>query len=295
MRALALLVLGTTCLSRAAVAGPGAETSPDDLPQPTIGAMPPDLVAVAREVRNHPLPARMEAISGALLGRPYVNDPMGEGAGHDPDPLARYDAFDCLTYTEEVLALALAGDPSHAAAIRSSLRYEGEPSYATRRHFMELQWVPAAVQAGWLVDTTSDYGPVDAMSKVVDEDTWAGWGPRSRFPIPDDQMPSGTMHLDVLPLEAAITAADQIRPGSVVLTVREDRAGVPIWTTHVGFVVPTDDGPRLRHATKLGSGGTREHSVRWYLEHIRSYRRWKVAGVTILEPQELGPRLSRLE
>jgi hypothetical protein len=101
------------------------------------------------------------------------------------------------------------------------------------------------------------------------------------------------MTLDVLPLEQAIEAAERIAPGSIVLTVREDRAGVPIWTTHVGMVVPTDEGPRMRHATKLGSGGTKDHSVRWYLEHIRSYR-WKVAGVTILEPLEPGPRLSLL-
>jgi len=276
------------------MAAPGSETDPATLPQPTIGQIPPQLLELARSVRDEPLPQRMSAISGALLGRPYVNDPMGEGEGHDADPLARYDAFDCLTYAEEVLALALAGEPAHAAAIRSSLRYQGDPSYTTRRHFMELQWVPGVVRDGWLVDTTSDYGTVRTLRKEVDEATWAGWGPRKRFPIDDADLPAGTMSLDVLPLDQAIDHADDLRPGSIVLTVREDRAGVPIWTTHVGLVVDTPDGKRMRHATKLGSGGTKDHGVRWYLEHIRSYR-WRVAGITVLEPRELGPRLSLLE
>ena len=276
-----------------ALAGPGAETDPSTLPQPTIGAIPHEVLSVARSVHDQPLPERMAAVSEVLLGRPYVNDPMGEGGGHDADPLARYDAFDCLTYTEEVLALSMAGDPAHAASVRSSMRYDGAPSYASRRHFMELQWVPGVLRDGWLRDTTADYGAVRQLKKTVDQHTWDGWGPRKRFPIADERMPSGEMTLDVLPLETAIAVADEIRPGSIVLTVREDRAGVPIWTTHVGFVVPTASGTRMRHATKLGSGGTKEHGVRWYLEHIRSYR-WKVAGITILEPQAYGPRLSRL-
>jgi len=273
-----------------ALAGPNAETPASALPQPAVGTIPDDVLAAAREARHLPLADRMEAVSRVLLGRPYVADPMGEGHGFDADPVARYDAFDCLTFTEEVLALSLSGDPAHAASIRASLRYDdARIDYVHRRHFMELQWVPAVVRDGWLRDATGDYGTVVHMEKTVDAATWAGWGPRSKFQHTDEELPSGTMALDVLPLEQAIAVADTVRPGSVILTVRQDRAGVPIWTTHVGFVVRTEDGIRLRHATKLGSGGTKEHGLRWYLEHIRSYR-WKVAGITILEPVELGPR-----
>ncbi len=274
-----------------ALAAPGAETPPEALPQPAVGTIPDEVLQAALEARDLPLAERMEAISRVMLGRPYVADPMGEGTGFDADPVARYDAFDCLTFTEEVLALALAGDPAHAGPIRAALRYDdAEIDYVHRRHFMELQWVPAVVRDGWVRDTTAEYGEVVHMEKPVDASTWAGWGPRSRFQHTDEQLPVGIMALDVLPLETAIEAADRIRPGSIILTVREDRPGVPIWTTHVGFVVHTDEGVRLRHATKLGSGGTKEHSLRWYLEHIRTYK-WKVAGITILEPVELGPRV----
>ena len=280
---------GAWMLIALAFAGPEAETPHEALPQPHVGAIPEEVLAAARGAAGLSLPERMERVSRALLGRPYVSDPMGEGVLPDADPIARYDAFDCLTFTEEVLALSLAPDPAHAAEIRRALRYDdGVIDYVHRRHFMELPWIPGVLRDGWLVETTADYGEVIRLEKQVDAATWAAWAPRSKFVHSDNELPTGTMALDVLPLETAIGAAEAIRPGSVVLTVRVDRAGVPIWTTHVGLVVPTEKGPVMRHATKLGAGGTRDHGVRWYLEHLRTYR-WKVAGIAILEPVDFAP------
>lgn len=268
-------------------AAPAAEASPE------LGVIPEPILELARSVSDRPLPERMGAISGALLGRPYVSDPLGEGSGVDPDPIARYDAFDCLTFTEEVLALSMAGDPAHAAQIRRDLRYGvGHPiDYVHRRHFMELQWIPGVVEDGFLRITTSEYGPVQVLHKEVDANTWKWWRSRSKFAHTDEQLPSGTMHLEVLDLDTALAAADRIRPGSVILTVREDRPGVPLWVTHVSLVVPTEGGgSTMRHATKIGSGGTRDHGLAWYIEHLESYVNWKVAGIAVLEPVELGPR-----
>lgn len=262
---------------------------------PGVGAAPDELRAVAAAVRGRPLPERMSAVSAVLLGRPYVNDPMGEGAGHDPDPLARYDQFDCLTFAEEVLSFALAADPVDAARVRDALRYGAGPlDYAHRRHFMELQWIPGNVADGWLVATTAEYGAVTTLHKTVTAETWRGWGPRKGFALTDAELPSGEMTLDVLPLDEALRVADTVRPGSLVLTVRTDRAGVPLWTTHVSLLVEDEQGKVvIRHATKIGNGGTRDHDFRWYLEHLKTYR-WPVLGVAILEPVDQGPRLSAL-
>jgi hypothetical protein len=237
----------------------------------------------------------MSAISAVLLGRPYVSDPMGEGEGPDPDPLARYDQFDCLTFAEEVLAFALAADPLDAPRVRDALRYGAGPvDYAHRRHFMELQWIPGNVADGWLADTTHDYGAVVTLRKDVQASTWRAWAPRRNFALADDQLPVGEMSLDVLPLAEALRVADQIRPGSLILTVRTDRAGVPLWTTHVSLLVADPSGATvIRHATKIGNGGTRDHGFRWYLEHLKTYR-WPVLGIAVLEPIEQGPRRSSL-
>jgi hypothetical protein len=256
------------------------------------GAVPADLAALARDVRNAPLAARIDAISASLLGRPYVNDPAGEGSGHDPDPPARYDVFDCLTFVEEVVALALAPDPVDAARIRHALRYgDDDAHYAARHHFMELQWIPSAVDDGWLRQTTAQYGAPITLTKEVDADTWAGWGPRTRFPIDDGDLPVGTMTLEVLPLDQARQAVARIAPGSLVMAVRSDRAGVPIWITHVGFLVPGDNGPTFRHATRMSSSlRVRDNQLAWYLDHLGTYANWPTVGIAVFEPVEQGPR-----
>lgn len=279
-----------------AVAEPGALEADAPVPElppreiVDLGSIPPDIVKIARSVGHLPLPDRMGKISEAMLGRPYVSDPLGEGEGVDPDPIARYDAFDCLTFTEEVLALSLAGDPIQAAQIRRDLRYgpENTITYVNRRHFMELQWIPGVVRDGWLRNTTAEYGEVMLLEKDVTSQTWRTWKPRKRFAHTDEELPYGQMRLEVLPLATAREVKDRIRAGSVILTVRADRPTVPIWVTHVGFLVPDPKGgrPVLRHATKIGGGGTRDHSLEWYLEHLGSYTNWKVLGISILEPVE---------
>lgn len=257
--------------------------------------LPPAAVQEAVEsTRDAPLPQRIDAISRSLLGADYINDPNGEGEGVDPDPAVRYDAFDCLTYVEEVMALSLGSDPRHAAEIRQALRYEGAPSYAHRKHFMELQWIPGALRDGWVVDTTADYGrPVQHLERTVDDDTWRAWKARGRFALADDELPTGKMELDILTLDDAIAVADQIRPGTLLLTVRENRTWKPIWISHLGIVVPGER-PTVRHATKMGEGLVRDHGLVWYLEHLKTYTNWPAVGVSLLEPREYGPRRSRL-
>ena len=272
-----------------AVAIPAAESV-----DPGIGVIPSGVLQAALDVADRPLVDRMDAISESLLDRPYTADPLGEGKGVDPDPFARYDTFDCLTYVEEVLALSMAGDPAHAAPIRNSLRYgDRAPVYENRRHFMELQWIPGTIADGWLRDTTAEYGETVHVEREWTMAGWQNWAGRKSFHHPDEQLPVGTMKLDVLPLAAARDAIDQIRPGSILLTVREDRPYKPVWVTHVGFVFHDDDKPVLRHATKMGAGKTRDHTLEWYLDHVETYQ-WTTLGVVILEPVDAGPRMDRL-
>ncbi|MEQ1505196.1 MAG: N-acetylmuramoyl-L-alanine amidase-like domain-containing protein [Myxococcota bacterium] len=276
-------------------AADGAAPTTAGATSPGVGGIPPEVAQIARDVRGKPLPERIGAISAALLGRPYVADPMGEGVLPDADPFARYDAFDCLTFAEEVLALSLAGDPADAGAVRSSLRYGDHPrDYVHRRHFMELQWIPGTIADGWLRDTTTEYGATVVLDKQVTAATWSAWSGRAKFAHTDAELPVGAMHLAVLPLDEALRVADTIRPGSIILTVRVDRPGVPLWTTHVSLLVPGPPGQPavLRHATKIGNGGTRDHGFTWYLEHLKTYTNWKVLGLTVLEPIDPAPRAS---
>lgn len=73
------------------------------------------------ELRDEPLGTRVKAHSAPWLGLPYTDGPLGEAGGPDPDPVVRYDTFDCLTFVEEVLALSMATDPVNVQAVRMGL------------------------------------------------------------------------------------------------------------------------------------------------------------------------------
>lgn len=91
------------------------------------------------------LQARLETASRALMGRPYLLGPLGEGDTTlgDGAPRLRMDAFDCVTYLETSLALALAPDGSSVLATMDSIRYEhGQVGWRHRNHFFEGEWLP---------------------------------------------------------------------------------------------------------------------------------------------------------
>ena len=260
-----------------------------------LGIIPASIISTAKSVTPMTLDERMQRISKQFVGKSYQVDPLGEAAHPDLDPLARYDAFDCLTFVEEVLSIALAGDASHSATLRLQMRYRSEtPQYSFRNHFMELQWIPNNIEKGILKDTTALYGDTVPRTRQITMDTWNRWHKTKSFKVPKAHLPTGTMSLDVLPLQAAIEAAPKIKPGSLLLVVRKDLPHKPLWISHVGLVFQLDK-PILRHATRMGGGGVKDNRLLWYLNHLKTYKNWPAAGVVILEPQDFGPRLSRLE
>lgn len=262
------------------------------LPGP-MEPIPQELLDAALATQSSPLGERMRAVSQPLLGRPYQVDAIGEGVEPDPDPLVRYDVFDCLTFVEEVLALTLPPDPQTAPSVRQALRYgDGEPEYTDRNHFMLQQWVPRNIEKGLLVDITAEVGEAHLVEKTVTDSTWRGWRRRGLFALPDSLLPTGDFRLQVLSLSAMAEAIDRIPDGALLLTVRQSRPGVPIVVTHLGFKVPSSpEVPLMRHATKMGDEPrVRDDRLRWYVEHLRWYTNWPVEGITVLMPQEMGPR-----
>ena len=279
-----------------ALAAGVAWAEPDtEAPVPTINGIPLELVEIARETLEDPLWQRMRAISQPLKGLPYQVDAIGEGTGPDPDPVVRYDVFDCLTLVEEVLALGLPYDPLDAPQVRQTLRYgpDAGMTYENRNHFMLQQWIPNNIANGVLKDITGELGTPVVMDKTVTTRTWTNWKRRSGFHLTDEQFPTGSYSLSVLPLDQALEAVPRIPPGALILTVRDNRSYVPIVVTHIGFVIPSDDPdrPLMRHATKMGAEPrVRDDFLDWYVEHLANYRYWKVAGIVVLMPQEIEPR-----
>ena len=123
---------------------------------------------------------RVEQISGRFIGTHYVLDPFGEGqtGKYDRDPVYRFDAFDCTTYVETVLALALSRQNDFQDFLHTiqGIRYKnGEVSYTMRNHFPETDWIPNNTRAGYVHDLTRQIaGPfkVDVAEALIDKLSW---------------------------------------------------------------------------------------------------------------------------
>lgn len=103
---------------------------------------------------------RLDYFSQLFLGQPYVCGALGEGpnGAFDQNPCFRFDAFDCVTYVNTVIALALSDDADHFQQNLIQLNYATpNVSYLNRLHFVEVDWHPKMQQHGWLRDVTDTF------------------------------------------------------------------------------------------------------------------------------------------
>lgn len=105
---------------------------------------------------------RLDAFSKMFIGRPYgFGGPLGEGPDgrYDQDPLYRFDTFDCTTFVETIVSLALTRSASEFEQTMNEIRYDnGEVDYLKRNHFTDLWWIPNNIRNGMLTDITNDLG-----------------------------------------------------------------------------------------------------------------------------------------
>lgn len=130
---------------------------------------------------NQTISARITRISAEFLGKPYELGALGEGRHGDYDqyPLYRFDAFDCETYVDTVLALALAHDTASFQHYINQIRYKnGQVSFITRNHFTDLDWNKNNQKQGVVTDITTnirdaDDHPVAFMAHaLIDKPSW---------------------------------------------------------------------------------------------------------------------------
>ncbi|KTD40164.1 N-acetylmuramoyl-L-alanine amidase-like domain-containing protein [Legionella parisiensis] len=106
---------------------------------------------------NSSMPDRIDWISSQFLGLPYILGSLGEGATarYDQFPRYRVDGFDCETYVDTVLSLAVANSLASFQQCIDKIRYKnGAVSYLYRNHFTGLDWNQNNQRSGILKDIT---------------------------------------------------------------------------------------------------------------------------------------------
>jgi hypothetical protein len=282
-------VLGALALSLAVAAGepPWAGASSQDLER-ALGA-----TAAGG--------ARAAAATRAFLAAPYLPSPLGEGAGRDPDPRFRLDAFDCMTLVETAVALGSAGSLDEAARALDDVRYAGEPALGLRHHEVLSQWIPANVAKGWIADVARDVAGERARlaEKVFDEASWdavrrAGRAIRG---LPASRLPAGRFGVLVVAPGDVAGVAPRLPEGTIAFVVRADAADRATRVTHAGLVVAGRGGARLvRHATS--SRGLRrvidEPIALFVKREGQALPRWPLEGLAFYAVRDNRARLRGL-
>lgn len=237
------------------------------------------LVAGAENPR---LEARVDYYSGQLLGRPYGASPLGEGAGFDADPLVRMDQFDCTTFVETSIALALSGGGETLIPTMNQLRYEhGKVSYQTRNHFTNIDWVKN--NAWVLADLTRDLfaNEFETLETVISKSAWFAKTVNMSVQIQDQNslifyLPFSAIVADpdILQRLPRVSVANVVRKG----WNRKPLIGTELDISHQGFIIKKSDGIYFRHAS-LSKKQTTEQLL---VDYIGTYHNSTAVGLQIL-------------
>ena len=198
--------------------------------------------------RTHSTTAeKISAYSQLALGTPYSRDCLGEGANgkHDKDPLIDFSRVDCMTFCEQVLALAISKKYQDAFNNLQKIRYHnGTISFTTRNHFVMADWLP---HNQWLLkDITEeiDGSLCKDMVKTIDRRKFAeslGFNDTKSF------LPPQRISIKYIPKQNLLTISDKLK-GSEILVLITTREG--IFVSHLGFIIKNRDSSLLfRHAS----------------------------------------------
>lgn len=246
----------------------------------------------AVEAPADPGVAAIDRISAHFLGVPYVHSPLGEGEGVDADPRLRFDAMDCMTYVETVLALSAMPEGAEAQSpallpLLDDIRYDGAPSFAHRNHFVESQWIPSNLRKGWIRAVSREIAGAEVrrVSKVFGPDRWRRRRALLDFPLAPDEIPSGEFELELVPFSVARKQAGRIPSGTILFVVRSDAASQPSRVTHVGIVFQGPAGPTFRHASRAPYQRVFDEPFEHFLKRNAAYDRWPVVGFAAFATQ----------
>jgi hypothetical protein len=244
---------------------------------------------------------RAAAATRPLLGARYLLSALGEGAGFDPDPRFRLDAFDCVTFVETAIALGSSRTLDEAARALDDIRYDGAPSYSARNHEVQAQWIPANLARGWIADTTRAIAGERAIS-IVRDHTAASWAAARRAGrgiagLPREHEPIGHFETWAVPPQDITGLADRVPEGTVIVVLREDDPARPTRVSHMGLVVLGPAGERLvRHATST-PGIERvieEPLARFVSREAKAHPRWPLAGFALFTIPDSSSRVASL-
>jgi hypothetical protein len=203
------------------------------------GGVAASVVRLIEQSRTRPegsVSERMEFVSRALLGTRYQADTLIGGPRQPERLVVRDDAFDCVTFCEFVLAVALARSyPEFETTLRAIRYANGEVQWRERNHYF-AEWCRSAVAKGLCARIA--VGESIAIARTVN------WGNLGRREVTIEAVAPATM----------LAHGKWLANGDIIGFVSRRRN---LDFFHTGLVIIREDGTLiLRHASE-----TRHHVV----------------------------------
>lgn len=213
--------------------------------------------------------------SAKFLGKPYVLHPL------DETTLYRFDAFDCETYVDTVLALALSDNNfDEFKKTMNDIRYsDGKPNFYTRNNFPSADWIPNNVKKGFI-----HWSPLNdhTISLYIDKRKW--YAEQTGKPVPDS-IKNVTVTLPYLPVEEMPQHINDIPNGAIIFIVKPTF----LLISHMGFAIWKDNQLYFREASflnnKMGEKIVRDVPFLQYFQYQLEHQS-KIKGISILVPNE---------
>jgi hypothetical protein len=257
------------------------------------------------EVAHLPMNARLAQWSEILThakeaGQMKTHLVKVEGAPSidDTAPLIP-EKFNCTTFVESVVALARSASDHEFFKHLIQVRYKnGVPTYLSRNHFPEADWIPNNASSGVLSDQTVKVAnhlgvKSDVVSKEINRGVWLDKEVRAGHvaaPVASKadaswKKPVG-VNLPFVPVADVKQHADRIPSGVIANIVRSNHKRQPVLITHQGFVFQENGTTWFRHSTPHGDVKT-VNFVK-YLESIekKSSHDWQVVGINFNQVHE---------
>lgn len=259
---------------------------------------------------------RMEIFSAHFLDYSYSDHgPLGEGphGRYDQDPLYRFDTFDCTTFVETIISLAISSSADSFEENMRSIRYaDGVIDYLTRNHFPSLQWIPNNIQNGhlqeindlilnpserlwaeaqinipnWLLKLNSSAIQIPFISEAKKQNLLNELHALAPYYIPI------LARLNYIPIKALLHKPElliNIPHGSLVNFVRPnwdltESAGTHMNVSHQGLLFWIKDTLYLRHASNSGIKKVADIPFIEYLQRFENHATMKGVHFMALNP-----------
>ena len=204
------------------------------------------------------LSRRIDRISEGFLGRPYAEGLLGGGPDLPEEFRIDLTAFDCVTYMETVLALALVLKSEEFVDTIRRIRYQdGKVDWVHRNHYM-IDWLRNNEQDGFVKGISAGHLTVEKTCTLSII----------------NGLPARTTTFPYFPAAALPDVAGNIETGDFVLFV-STRETLDVF--HTGLLVFSNQKLLLRHATRTAGALIEQELVEFMRQNT-------MAGFMLLRP-----------